>query len=151
MIAKSDPPVDGSGEQQRPRKRRLLRLRRRRRAGRRRRRAPLPFDLRKALFILPNAFTVSSIFCGLYAILLATSERDDKDRADPTYRQAIQVVLGAGKGSVSLIQRKLQIGYSRAARLLDLMAEDGIVGPARGSKPREINTTLEEWEGSQAA
>jgi S-DNA-T family DNA segregation ATPase FtsK/SpoIIIE len=80
-----------------------------------------------------------------------TSERDDKDRADPTYRQAIQVVLGAGKGSVSLIQRKLQIGYSRAARLLDLMAEDGIVGPARGSKPREINTTLEEWEGSQAA
>jgi CDP-diacylglycerol--serine O-phosphatidyltransferase len=77
VIAETDPPVEDSGEQQRPRKRRLLRLRRRRRSARRRRRAQLPFDLRKALFILPNAFTVSSIFCGLYAILLATSARDD--------------------------------------------------------------------------
>ena len=75
--------------------------------------------------------------------------RDDRDRADPTYRQAIQVVLGAGKGSVSLIQRKLQIGYSRAARLLDLMAEDGLVGPSRGSKPRDVTTTLEDWEERQ--
>ncbi|RMG08659.1 MAG: DNA translocase FtsK [Planctomycetota bacterium] len=78
-----------------------------------------------------------------------TAGRDDRDRADPTYRQAIRVVLGTGRGSVSLIQRKLQIGYARAARLLDLMADDGIVGPARGSKPREVRTSLEEWEAQQ--
>ena len=78
-----------------------------------------------------------------------TRDRDDKDRADPTYRDAIKVVLANGKGSVSLIQRKLQIGYARAARLLDLMTEDGIVGPARGSKPRELQTSLAKWEESQ--
>jgi CDP-diacylglycerol--serine O-phosphatidyltransferase len=64
--------------EERARKRRfrqLRRLRRKPRMGPRRRR--LPFDLSRALFILPNAFTVSSIFCGLYAILLATSQRDD--------------------------------------------------------------------------
>jgi S-DNA-T family DNA segregation ATPase FtsK/SpoIIIE len=78
-----------------------------------------------------------------------TADRDDRDRADPTYRQAIRVVLLQGRGSVSLIQRKLQVGYSRAARLLDLMAEDGIVGPSRGSRPRDLQTTLEDWEAGQ--
>lgn len=78
-----------------------------------------------------------------------TGDRDDKDRADPTYRQAIRVVLTTGRGSVSLIQRKMQVGYSRAARLLDLMATDGIVGPSKGSKARDLQITLEDWESSQ--
>jgi len=65
-----------SGGKRKPRLRRLRpRLRRPRPIGPRQRR--LPFDLTKAFFILPNAFTVSSIFCGLYAIILATSARDD--------------------------------------------------------------------------
>ncbi|MGE0713432.1 MAG: DNA translocase FtsK 4TM domain-containing protein [Planctomycetota bacterium] len=81
----------------------------------------------------------------------ARAERDDQDRADPAYREAIRVVLTHGKGSVSLIQRKLQLGYARAARMLDLMGQDGIVGPAKGSKPRELTTTLEDWEGSREA
>ena len=67
------------------------------------------------------------------------------DAQDPSYREAVRVVLSAGKGSVSLIQRKLKLGYGRAARLLDLMAEAGVVGPPQGSKAREVKTTLEAW------
>ncbi len=65
---------------------------------------------------------------------------------DESYTDAVRVVLAAGKGSVSLIQRKLQVGYARAARMLDLMSDEGIVGPPRGSKAREVKTTLEEFE-----
>ena len=56
------------------------------------------------------------------------------------------VVLAAGKGSVSLIQRKLEVGYARASRYIDIMAQDGVVGPERGSKPREVRMTLDDWE-----
>jgi S-DNA-T family DNA segregation ATPase FtsK/SpoIIIE len=68
------------------------------------------------------------------------------DRRDPIYTDAVRVVLAEGKGSVSLIQRKCEVGYGRAARYLDLMAEDGLVGPARGAKPREVKVTLDQWE-----
>jgi S-DNA-T family DNA segregation ATPase FtsK/SpoIIIE len=54
------------------------------------------------------------------------------------YDQALQVVVQAGKASASYIQRRLKIGYNRAARLVEEMEERGIVGPANGSKPREI-------------
>ena len=57
---------------------------------------------------------------------------------DPLYEQALDVVVQAGKASASYIQRKLKIGYNRAARLVEEMEERGIVGPANGSKPREI-------------
>lgn len=57
---------------------------------------------------------------------------------DPLYDQALQVVVQAGKASASYIQRRLKIGYNRAARLVEEMEERGIVGPANGSKPREI-------------
>ena len=50
-----------------------------------------------------------------------------------------------GRGSVSLLQRALGIGYGRAARLIDFMAEDGIVGPYNGSQAREILISLEQW------
>ena len=58
--------------------------------------------------------------------------------ADPLYDQALDIVLQAGKASASYIQRRLKIGYNRAARLVEEMEERGIVGPANGSKPREI-------------
>ena len=80
----------------------------------------------------------------------ATGASGDNGDADPSYMDAVRVVLSQGKGSVSLIQRKLQVGYGRAARLLDLMAEQGFVGPSRGSKGRKVNTTLEDWEASQS-
>ena len=70
---------------------------------------------------------------------------------DDLYEDAIAVVIREGRGSVSLIQRCLGIGYGRAARLIDYMAEDGIVGSHNGSSAREILITQEEWEERQAA
>jgi S-DNA-T family DNA segregation ATPase FtsK/SpoIIIE len=62
---------------------------------------------------------------------------DDGDD-DPLFSQALEIVLQQGKASASYIQRKLKIGYNRAARLVELMEEKGIVGPAQGSKPRDL-------------
>ena len=68
------------------------------------------------------------------------------DSRDELYEAAIDVVVREGRGSVSLLQRALGIGYGRAARLIDYMAEDGIVGPYNGSQAREILLTLEQWQ-----
>ena len=65
---------------------------------------------------------------------------------DELYEAAVDVVVREGRGSVSLLQRALGIGYGRAARLIYYMAEDGIVGPYNGSQAREILLSLEEWE-----
>ena len=65
---------------------------------------------------------------------------------DELYEAAIDIVVREGRGSVSLLQRSLGIGYGRAARLIDFMAEDGIVGPYNGSQAREILMTLEQWD-----
>jgi S-DNA-T family DNA segregation ATPase FtsK/SpoIIIE len=62
----------------------------------------------------------------------------DGDDEDDLYEEARAVVMEAGKASTSYIQRKLKVGYSRAARLIDLLEERGIVGPADGAKPREV-------------
>lgn len=57
---------------------------------------------------------------------------------DPMYDRALEIVLSAGKASASYLQRRLKVGYNRAARLVEEMEERGIVGPPNGSKPREI-------------
>lgn len=57
---------------------------------------------------------------------------------DSLYKDAVRVVVESGKASASLLQRRLRIGYGRAARLIDYMEEAGIVGPAKGSRPREV-------------
>jgi len=64
---------------------------------------------------------------------------------DELYEQAVDIVIREGRGSVSLLQRALGIGYGRAARLIDYMAEDGIVGQYNGSQAREVVITLEQW------
>ena len=62
----------------------------------------------------------------------------DEDDYDELFDEAVQIVLENDAASTSLLQRRMKIGYGRAARLLDMMEEKGIVGPPRGSKPREI-------------
>jgi S-DNA-T family DNA segregation ATPase FtsK/SpoIIIE len=61
-----------------------------------------------------------------------------EDVDDDLYQDAIRVVLEAGRASTSTLQRRLRVGYGRAARLIDLMEKDGIVGPPDGAKPREV-------------
>ncbi len=62
----------------------------------------------------------------------------DEDGSDPLFQKALEIVLQQGKASVSYIQRRLKIGFNRAARLVEMMEEKGIVGPAQGSKPRDV-------------
>jgi S-DNA-T family DNA segregation ATPase FtsK/SpoIIIE len=57
---------------------------------------------------------------------------------DPAYTDAVRVVLEMGKASTSTLQRRLRLGYGRAARILDMMQHEGIIGPPDGSKPREV-------------
>jgi S-DNA-T family DNA segregation ATPase FtsK/SpoIIIE len=65
---------------------------------------------------------------------------------DEMYEPAIEVVIREGRGSCSLLQRALGIGYGRAARLIDFMAEDGIVGEFKSGSAREVLYSWEEWE-----
>jgi S-DNA-T family DNA segregation ATPase FtsK/SpoIIIE len=67
-----------------------------------------------------------------------------KDR-DDLYEAAVEVVIREGRGSVSLLQRALGVGYGRGARLIDFMAEDGVVGQYAGSQAREVLLTMEQW------
>ncbi len=70
-------------------------------------------------------------------------------KRDELYESAIEVVVREGRGSVSLLQRCLGIGYGRAARLIDYMAEDGLVGEYNGSQAREVTITMADWERMQ--
>lgn len=62
----------------------------------------------------------------------------DEEDDDPLYEKALEIVLSQGKASASFLQRRLKIGYNRAARLVELMEEKGIVGKSQGSKPRDL-------------
>ncbi len=63
---------------------------------------------------------------------------------------AVDVILETGQASVSMLQRRLKLGYARAARIVDEMEEKGIVGPFQGSKPRTILVTKEQWEAMKS-
>jgi S-DNA-T family DNA segregation ATPase FtsK/SpoIIIE len=63
---------------------------------------------------------------------------DDSADKDPIFDKAVELVLHTGQASASYLQRKLKLGYARAARIVDQMEQEGIVGPSEGSKPREI-------------
>jgi len=76
--------------------------------------------------------------------LLAPPNEDDEaaeefdGEEDPLYQDAVRVVLEMGKASTSILQRRLRLGYGRAARILDMMQHEGIIGPPDGSRPREV-------------
>ena len=76
----------------------------------------------------------------------AASGSDDGDELLPA---AVEVVLETGQASVSMLQRRLKLGYSRAARLVDQMEERGIVGPFEGSKPRQLLIDKAKWQEMQ--
>ena len=73
-------------------------------------------------------------------------ESESDSQEDPLYEEAKKLVIQAGKASCSLLQRRLRIGYSRAARLVDMMEDNGVVGSQEGAKAREV---LVDGEGSQ--
>jgi len=79
--------------------------------------------------------------------LLKGKERDRllEEEEDQLFPEAVRVVLETGQASISLLQRRLRIGYARAARLIDLMESRGLVGSADGAKPRPVLTTWEEY------
>ena len=78
-----------------------------------------------------------------------SSLKEDNAAKDELYEEAVRIILETQRGSVSLLQRRLEIGYSRAARLIDLMADDGIVGEYKGSQAREVFVTLDDWESQK--
>ena len=74
-----------------------------------------------------------------------TSSQAPQVQDDPLFAQALRIVVEAKQASVSLLQRRLPIGYSRAARLIDAMELKGYIGPYEGSKPREVKMTMSEY------
>jgi S-DNA-T family DNA segregation ATPase FtsK/SpoIIIE len=81
----------------------------------------------------------------------ATTSVDAEAAKDELFDDAVRVVLETKRGSVSLLQRRLTIGYSRASRLIEAMAASGIVGTYKGSQAREALITVEEWDAMRAA
>ena len=67
-----------------------------------------------------------------------------KYMVNPMYEEIVKFVVTTGKASASLIQRRFRFGYTRAARMMDLLEQRGIVGPQNGSKPREVLIKVEE-------
>ena len=68
-----------------------------------------------------------------------SSERDE------LYDEAVRIIIESNQASVSILQRRLRLGYTRAARIIDMMEEDGMVGPFEGSKPRRLLVDREQW------
>jgi S-DNA-T family DNA segregation ATPase FtsK/SpoIIIE len=64
---------------------------------------------------------------------------------DDLYDEAVRVIIESGQASVSILQRRLRLGYTRAARIIDMMEQEGLVGPFEGSKPRQILVDRQEW------
>ncbi|MFA5116726.1 MAG: DNA translocase FtsK, partial [Candidatus Omnitrophota bacterium] len=64
---------------------------------------------------------------------------------DDMYEESVRVIMETGQASVSILQRRLRLGYTRAARIIDMMEQEGMVGPYEGSKPRRILIDREEW------
>jgi DNA segregation ATPase FtsK/SpoIIIE, S-DNA-T family len=92
---------------------------------------------------LPSEITITgeSVTSGnpdpIFSSLTGSSGEDD-DVDDDLYEEAKQIVIEAGKASTSYIQRKLRVGYARAARLMDILESKGVIGPSDGAKPREV-------------
>ncbi len=76
----------------------------------------------------------------------STAAETDSSDGDEMLPAAVDIILETGQASVSMLQRRLKLGYARAARIMDEMEERGIVGPFEGSKPRQLLITREQWQ-----
>ncbi|MDP3727686.1 MAG: DNA translocase FtsK [bacterium] len=85
---------------------------------------------------VPGALTLGRTDAGLANAMGGGDEFDGDE--DPLYEEARETIVKAGKASASYLQRRLRIGYARAARLLDILEERGVIGPGEGAKPREV-------------
>lgn len=74
-------------------------------------------------------------------------DSDDGDNSrDPMFEQAVECVIEAGQASTSLLQRRCKLGYARAARIMDQMEQEGVIGPYEGAKPRAVLVTQAQWQ-----
>ena len=73
------------------------------------------------------------------------SDAQNAHKQDQLFDQAVEIMIESGRGSVSLLQRRLAIGYGRASRLVDLMGQAGLLGEHKGSQAREVIVTMDEW------
>ena len=71
---------------------------------------------------------------------------NNRSEADEMYEEAVQLVMRSGKASISLLQRRLKIGYNRAARIIDMMEDNQVIGPDNGSKGREILVSSNDFQ-----
>ncbi|MCK5027053.1 MAG: DNA translocase FtsK 4TM domain-containing protein, partial [Candidatus Pacebacteria bacterium] len=96
--------------------------------------------------MLPDEIDLNSPENQTDAIFSSTIDDDEKDDEDELYEEARELVIATQKASTSWLQRKLAIGYSRAARITDILEERGVIGPMNGSKPREVYEKPHEGE-----
>ena len=75
----------------------------------------------------------------------SSADSDDGSDTDPMYKQAVEVVIDAGQASTSLLQRRCKLGYARAARIMDEMEQNGVIGPSEGAKPRAVLISRQQW------
>ena len=73
-------------------------------------------------------------------------DAEESDARDPMFEQAVECVIEAGQASTSLLQRRCKLGYARAARIMDQMEQEGVIGPYEGSKPRTVLVTKAQWQ-----
>ena len=74
----------------------------------------------------------------LTEVIQGSASDEEEMEQDEKYDQAVELVLQSGQASISMLQRKLRVGYNRAARMIETMEREGIVGPSDGIRPREI-------------
>ncbi len=79
-----------------------------------------------------------------------TTDGESLGEEDPLFEDAVRLILETEEASISKLQRRFRIGYTRAARLIDAMESRGLVGPYEGSRPRKVLMTLERWDAIRA-
>jgi S-DNA-T family DNA segregation ATPase FtsK/SpoIIIE len=87
---------------------------------------------------IPDTIEFTGTMTGEKSLFADGIADSDTDTDDALYEEARAIIIEAGKGSTSYLQRKLKVGYARAARLMDMLEERGVIGPADGAKPREV-------------